>query len=126
MSEPVPDAATLLQAAADYLEGELLPTLEGYHRFQTRVTVNALRIVMRELQLAPAQRAAERARLAALLGHDGDADALEAELAAAVVDGARAIDDPALVDHLRQTLRDALAIDNPKWADAPTRTRNSA
>lgn len=126
MTAPVPDAATLLQAAADYLEGELLPTLEGYHRFQTRVTVNALRIVMRELRLAPAQRAAERARLAALLGHDGDADALEAELAAALVDGTRSLDDPALVAHLRQTLADALAIDNPKWADAPAQPRNPA
>jgi|JI8StandDraft_1071087.scaffolds.fasta_scaffold252176_1 hypothetical protein len=116
MSAPVPDAATLLQAAADYLEGALLPTLDGYHRFQTRVTVNALRIVMRELQLAPAQRADEHARLAALLGHDGDTAALEAELAAALVDGQRPPDDPSLIDHLRRTLRDALAIHNPKWA----------
>lgn len=129
MSRPIPDAATLLQAAADYLEGELLPTLAGYHRFQTRVTVNALHIVMRELQLAPAQRAEEHARLAALLGHDGDADTLEAELASALVDGARSPDDPALLDHLRRTLRDALALHNPKWAadtapDSPcSRTR---
>lgn len=119
MSQAIPDAATLLQAAADYLEGELLPALDGYHRFQTRVTVNALRIVMRELQLAPAHRADEQARLAALLGHEGDAAALEAELAGALVDGTRAPDDPALLDHLHRTLRDALAIHNPKWAAAP-------
>lgn len=118
MSQPVPDAATLLQAAADYLEGDVLPTLDGYHRFQTRVTVNALRTVMRELRLAPAQRAEEHARLAALLGHEGDTVTLEAELAAALVDGTRAPDEPALLDHLRRTLRDALAIHNPKWAAA--------
>lgn len=120
MSRAIPDASTLLQAAADHLEGELLPTLDGYHRFQTRVVVNALRIVMRELQSAPAHRAAEQARLTALLGHDGDLEALEAELAGALVDGTRATTDPALIDHLHRTLRDALAIHNPKWAaDAP-------
>jgi hypothetical protein len=120
MSQAIPDAATLLQAAADYLDGDLLPALDGYHRFQTRVTVNALRIVMRELQLAPAHRAEEHARLTALLGHEADTAALEAELAAALVDGTRAPDDPALLDHLQRTLRDALVIHNPKWATAPT------
>ncbi|MFT3820879.1 MAG: DUF6285 domain-containing protein [Rubrivivax sp.] len=124
MSTFVPDAATLLQAAADYLEAELLPTLAGYHRFQTRITVNVLRTVTRELQLAPAQQEAQRERLAALLGtgHDGDAMALEAELAAAIVDGRQPIDDAALIDHLRRTLREALAIDNPKWASAEAPT----
>jgi hypothetical protein len=56
MSTTVPDTPALLQAAADYLEGELLPTLPDYHRFQTRVTVNLLRLVERELRLAPAQQ----------------------------------------------------------------------
>lgn len=126
MSRPVPDAATLVQAAANYLDAELLPTLEGYHRFQTRVVVHALRIVVRELQLGPAHRAEAHARLATLLGHDGDADALETELAAALVDGTRPLDDPALVEHLRQTLQDALAIHNPKWAGAPDPARTPA
>ena len=125
MSAFVPDAATLLQAAADYLEAELLPTLAGYHRFQTRITVNVLRTVVRELQLGPAQREAGRERLAALLNHDGEPAALQAELAAAIADGRQPLDDPALVDHLRRTLREALAIDNPKWAspDEPSASK---
>ena len=48
MPNSVPSAGTLLLAAARYLEDELLPTLEGYHRFQARVTVNVLRIVERD------------------------------------------------------------------------------
>ena len=51
MPQSIPKAAVLLEAAVKYLETELMPTLEGYHRFQTRVTVNVLNTVRRELEL---------------------------------------------------------------------------
>ena len=63
-----------------YLEDELMPTLDGYHRFKTRVTVNVLNTVRRELEMRGAQAEAERARLAAMLGHDGEVETLSAEL----------------------------------------------
>ena len=112
-----PDAPALLDAAIDYLERELLPTLAGYHRFQCRVTVNVLAQVRRELALAPGHADAERARLVALLGADpdGDRDALSRELAARIRAGDIALDDPALLDHLRQSLVEALRINNPRW-----------
>ena len=115
MPQSTPKAATLLEAAVKYLETELMPTLDGYHRFQTRVTVNVLNTVRRELELRAAQAEAERARLAAMLGHDGDVESLSVELAEKIRVGAIAIDDPALRAHVRQSLADALAINNPKW-----------
>jgi hypothetical protein len=114
-----PDAPALLDAAIDYLERELLPSLTGYHRFQCRVTANVLAQVRRELALAPAQADAERARLIALLGHPGERDALSRELAARIRAGELALDDPALLDHLRQSLVEALRINNPKWLGEP-------
>ena len=114
-----PSAPALLDAAIDYLERELLPTLGGYHRFQCRVTVNVLAQVRRELVLAPAQADAERARLASLLGHAGERDELSRELAARIRAGEFALDDPALLEHLRRSLVEALRINNPKWIDAP-------
>ena len=51
MPQSMPDAATLLGAAVKYLEDELMPTLDGYHRFKTRVTVNVLNTIRRELEL---------------------------------------------------------------------------
>ena len=114
-----PDAPALLDAAIDYLERELLPTLAGYHRFQCRVTVNVLAQVRRELALAPGQADAERARLIALLGHPGERDALSRELAARIRAGDIALDHPALLDHLRQSLVEALRINNPKWIGEP-------
>jgi len=110
-----PDAAALLDAAIDYLERELAPTLTGYHRFQCRVTLNVLAQVRRELALAPAQAEAERARLVALLGHAGERDELSRELAARIRRGEVALDEPALLEHLRLSLVEALRINNPKW-----------
>ncbi|HEY4069055.1 MAG TPA: DUF6285 domain-containing protein [Burkholderiaceae bacterium] len=119
MSTRIPPTDVLLRAATDYLEHELLPTLSGYHRFQTRVSINVLRTAMRELQLAASFDATEQARLGGLLGHAGDGPdptaALNEELAGALAGGALALDAPGLVEHLRQTLADALAINNPKW-----------
>src|SRR6185369_2031766 len=95
----------------------LLPTLGGYHRFQCRVTINVLAQVHRELLLAPSQADAERARLVALLGHAGERDELSRELAARIRAGELALDDPALLDHLRRSLIEALRINNPKWIE---------
>jgi len=110
-----PGADALLDAALDYLERELLPTLAGYHRFQCRVTANVLGQVRRELALADAQADAEHARLVALLGHDGGRDALSRELAKKIRAGDVALGDPALVEHLRLSVVEALRINNPKW-----------
>ena len=115
MPQSIPKAAVLLEAAVKYLETELMPTLAGYHRFQTRVTVNVLNTVRRELELRGAQADAERARLVAMLGHDGDVETLSIELAERIRAGAISIDDPALRAHVRQSLEDALEINNPKW-----------
>ena len=115
MPQSIPKTTVLLEAAMKYLESELMPTLTGYHRFQTRVTVNVLNTVRRELELRGAQAEAEHARLVALLGHDGDVEALSRELADKIRAGAISIDDPALRAHVRQSLADALAINNPKW-----------
>ena len=114
-----PDATMVLDAAIDYLERELLPTLTGYHRFQSRVTVNVLAQIRRELQLAAVQAQAEAARLAALLGHPGGRDALSHELADRIRAGEIALDDPALLEHLRRSLIEALRINNPRWIGEP-------
>jgi Domain of unknown function (DUF6285) len=115
MPQSTPKAPILLEAAVKYLETELMPTLAGYHRFQTRVTVNVLNTLRRELDLRDVQAEAERSRLAAMLGHDGEVETLSVELAEKIRAGGISIDDPALRAHVRQSLADALAINNPKW-----------
>jgi hypothetical protein len=115
MPKSKPDATTLLAAAIKYLEDELLPTLSGYHRFQTRVTINVLAIAARELALGERSASDEQARLTALTGHDGTLATLNDELCEMIHSGALAPDDPSLRAHVRQSLAEALAINNPKW-----------
>ena len=117
MPQSIPSASVLLTAAVKYLEEELLPSLSGYHRFKTRVTANVLNIVRRELELRDTQSAAERTRLCALVGHDGDTETLSGELSELIRQGAVDLNDADLRAHLRQSLADALAINNPKWLD---------
>jgi uncharacterized protein DUF6285 len=115
MPRSFPDSTTLLKAAIKYLEEELMPTLDTYHRFKTRVTANVLSTIKRELELRETQAAAEHVRLVELLGHDGDVEALSTELAERIRTGAIPLDKPGLRDHLKQSLHDALSISNPKW-----------
>jgi hypothetical protein len=112
----VPSAATLLQAAADDLERDVLPALAGLPKYRVRIVLNVLRLVTRELEQAPQADAAERERLVALLGGgDRPLPELRAELAGLIERGELPLDDPALVGHLTAGLREALAIDSPGW-----------
>jgi hypothetical protein len=83
--------------------------------FPQKVVANALGIAQRELDKGPALAEEERRRLVGLLGLDGDLPALNAALAAAIREGAIALDAPALVDHLIRTTVAKLAIDQPAY-----------
>lgn len=111
-----PNADELLEAVAEFLEQKLLPNLEGHLAFHTRVAVNVLAILRRQLALAPAAETEERERLSALLGRAGDLATLNRALAEAIEQGRIDVDDPALRDHLWQTALAKLAVDQPNYA----------
>jgi hypothetical protein len=115
MPRSIPDASTLLSAAVKYLEQELMPTLSGYHRFQTKVTANVLNTIRRELEIRAAHESAERQRLKVLVHHDGPIEMLNDELCDLIGSDRLDANNPTLRDHLKQSLADALAINNPKW-----------
>jgi hypothetical protein len=115
----VPEMAQLVQATADHLEHELLPTLEGYHRFHTRVCVNVLRIVQHQAKQGAALEAAEWSRLSELLASTEALPSLNESLVRQIDDGSLSLKTPGLVAHLQATLGDALAINNPKWIQQP-------
>ena len=82
-----PTAVELLEAIREFLEQDVMPAVDGRVQFHTRVAVNALGMLERELRLGPELAAAECARLGALLGHDAGLDTLTAELASRIRDG---------------------------------------
>jgi Domain of unknown function (DUF6285) len=110
-----PTAAELLAAVADFLDREVRPALDGRIAFHTKVAVNVLRTVERELAAGPAFVAAERARLRALTGSDGDLHTQNALLASRIRTGELSIADVAVRDHLVRSVLSRLAIDNPRY-----------
>ena len=109
---PAPDLLATIRA---YLEQEILPGLRDDKWFNVKVAANMLATVERELRQGPEADAAERARLAALTGAEGTLSDLNRVLAEAIRSGKIATDDPRLLDHLRRTTANALAINNPQW-----------
>jgi hypothetical protein len=114
-----PTAAELVDAVTEFLERDLQPALEGRLAFHTRVAVNALRIVRREIELGPELDAVRTAGLHELLGAEAGADAttreLEVDLARRVRDGSLDARRPELVAYLRATLRLQLDIVHPGY-----------
>jgi hypothetical protein len=108
----------MLATIRDYLDKEILPGLGGDRWFNVKVSCNMLAVIERELRLGGAADAEEAARLTALTGREGTLEALNRALTQAIRDGRIAMDDPALLDHLRRTTADALRINNPQWLRA--------
>jgi alcohol dehydrogenase class IV len=65
-----PTSAELLEAAADFVDREIVPAIEGARQFQARVVANVMRIVAREIQQEDSVVRAEVKALARLLGRD--------------------------------------------------------
>lgn len=111
-----PQAAELLGAVRKFLEERALPALEGHTAFHARVAINALAIVERQLEQAPAQEAAEAERLTALLGQEGDLDTQNRELCRRIRAGSLDAASPGLREHLWETTLAKLAVDQPRYA----------
>ncbi len=104
-----PTSAELVEAVREWIERDVLPTTEGRLKFHSRVAVNVLAMVERELAMGEQQESDHADRLASL----GLAD--DAEFARAIRNGD--LDDR--LDEVRAVLRadaDAkLAVANPKY-----------
>jgi aminoglycoside phosphotransferase (APT) family kinase protein len=109
-----PSAAELLEAVREFLDHDVLGAVDGRVAFHTRVAVNALGIVERELVIGRELDATIRPRLATFLGHDDDLATLIAELATRIRSGS--LDDqPDTLDMTREIVRAKLAVSNPRY-----------
>jgi hypothetical protein len=109
-----PSSAELVEAVREFLERDVMDATEGSVKYHTRVAINALAMVEREL--ATGADASERhATRLATLGVSNDA-----ELAAQIRAGA--LDDrwDDVVDSVRADVLDKLAVANPTYPDDPT------
>lgn len=104
-----PSVAELVEAVREWLERDVVTATDGRLKFHSRVAINMLAIVERELEMGAEHARVHGERLAAL----GMAD--DAELAAAIRNGD--LDDR--LDEVRSLLRevttDKLSVANPKY-----------
>jgi hypothetical protein len=110
-----PTAAELHEALASVETG---PTGDPRAAFMARVADNARATLEREATLGPEAEEVAVTRLRALLGLDGDFETLNAELCARLRDGRAAPLDPAVLAHLKASILDQVAIDQPGYSGA--------
>jgi hypothetical protein len=104
-----PSASDLIAAVREFLEQDVLESSEGRVRFHTRVAINVLGMVEREMQLGPAQADAHGGRLGEL-GFDSDEALAEAIRAGRLDDR-----DTEVRAALLESVRDKLLVANPRY-----------
>ena len=123
VNDDLPHSCELLGSVREFLHDEIMPATDGRRKFLARVAANSLDIVARELALGPAQLAAEQHRLLTLLGHEDSLAGLRWRLVNGLRD--RSIDPnrDGLAAHLRNTVVNRLAIDQPSYSGFKTATQ---
>ncbi len=111
-----PTMKELVEAVREFLETKISPAVDKHTAFHTRVAINVLKIVEREIELGPGLEAQEHERLCRLLNHEGTLNELTKELCHKLRDGNIDNKDPAFADHLKKTAMGRLSIDNPKYS----------
>ncbi|MBL9068319.1 MAG: phosphotransferase family protein [Sphingopyxis sp.] len=91
-----PTNREIVQAVRDWLAEEIKPAAEGHGKFQVAVAMNALGIVMRDL--------------------DARVRAEDKALANGLLSGAVTLAEPGLLARLRRAVLDKCAVDSPKYA----------
>jgi hypothetical protein len=114
--QDAPTPPELLHAVATFLRNEILPQLEAGAAFQVRVAANAIDLVRREITASVQEAEDERIGLQALLGVEGETEALTRELARRIADGRIDSGDPMLRALLWRVTEAKLAVDQPNYA----------
>jgi len=116
MTDNQPTAGELIGQVIEFLATTVRPALTGYPRFESLIAIRLLQIAAADYERGPELRERERERLEGLLGHAGDLDALEAQLAERISSGVIAREERAgLLDALRASAREQLEIANPAY-----------
>ena len=133
-----PTSIELLEVAADFVESELVPAVQGARQFQARVVANVMRVVAREIKLEDPLVRSEVKALAHLLGHDAPHLHSLNDLCAAAMNMGEELttkirageaDDGdwrrEVLAVVRQSVEDKLRIANPRYLENDLAIRNS-
>jgi hypothetical protein len=104
-----PSSLELLEALHEWMERDLLPGVDGRLQFHTRVAINMIDIVRRELELGPEQEIRHQEVLSSFGMND------DAELASAIRDGVFDTNLVEVLNRLRPVVEDKLRVSNPRY-----------
>jgi aminoglycoside phosphotransferase (APT) family kinase protein len=136
----MPRSDELLKSVRDFLHQDVMGATQGRLNFLARVAGNSVDILLRELEIGPEHRRREHQRLRAIVGAGAgsgagagagegagargeDVDDLESlrwRLVHALRDGSLPLDAPGLAEHLRETVVNQVAIDQPRYSGLRT------
>lgn len=113
-----PNTHELVESVREMLEVQLLPALTDKALvYSSRVAVNILKIVERELQQVEAYRHSERESLESILSvQEDDIDTLNSILVEKINQGEFDADNRELLAHFQRTVLGKIAIDNPQYS----------
>ncbi|MDG2048963.1 MAG: phosphotransferase [Myxococcota bacterium] len=112
----LPRVDELLHGVRDLLREDLMTSVGGRLSFMSRVSANAIDIALRELEVGREQKILERGRLVDLLGEESDLESLRWKLVEKLRAGRMSLDHPNLAGHLRTTVVNQVAIDQPRYS----------
>ena len=111
-----PNADEILEVVTRWLREQLTGQQQASTAFQARVAANALDLVRRQIADGDRLERESHARLRALLGHDGQADALERELCERIRERRLDASTPGLMEHLMASTLAKMSVDQPNYA----------
>lgn len=104
-----PTAKELLESVREWIERDLMPAVDGRLLFHSRVAMNVLDIVAREIELGPEQQE----RHAVMLSSFGVSS--DAELSAQIREGKFDSNLGELLQTLRPVVEDKVRVANPRY-----------
>ena len=119
----MPRIDELLASVTDFLRQDVMSNTQGRTNFLARVASNSLDIVQREVALGQTCLANESQRLNELFASDESVADLRWRLVNGLRDESIGLDLPGLADHLRATVVNQIAIDQPRYAGFATATK---
>ncbi len=117
----MPTLDELLVSVRDFLREDVMTETSGRTNFMARVASNSLDIVRREAVIGPQLREWERARLSKMFGGSKETlSKLRWRLVHGLRDGSVSLKDEAVIEYLRESVVNQVAIDQPKYTGYAT------
>ena len=115
-STEMPRLDELVTSVRDFLRDDVMNQTKGRMNFMARVASNSLDVVLRDFMVGERHRQLEWERLRRLLDKDEDLESLRWRLVRGLRDGTLPLHHPGLAEHLRTTVVNQTAIDQPGYS----------